>query len=67
MRIHEDKHGRYDLDEVHSITPLPVKGDRKDPEKVTETKALLHFKSGAALHTDTDYDTASEKWAGKKD
>lgn len=58
---HADKHGTYDLDQVHAITPLI---ERNKENEIKSKKALLHFSGGSQLSTDSDYDTVVSAWKG---
>lgn len=59
---HSDKHGTYDLAQVHAVTPAIERN--KDGETKSK-KAVLHFSGGSQLTTDTDYDTLVSDWKSK--
>jgi hypothetical protein len=60
MRVLKDKSGIYLVAAIVSAKPVPIKGDRHDQQKVTETHTVIETAGGNRHDTTIPWDLASK-------
>jgi hypothetical protein len=60
MRVLKDKSGIYLVAAIVSAKPVPIKGDRHDQTKVTETHTVIETAGGNRHDTTIPWDVASK-------